>query len=123
MPYGLMLGYTRLTAPAISLAGCEMTGGGRDAPGMASGTSGKGTYGAAQPFLSCRQARLAGTILLLPPVLGLCGRGLCSREGATGVAPVRRSRSFPGSNLDPPLAKAEPISDGGSASVIAYSRR
>ena len=25
----------------------------------------------------------------LPSVLGLCGRGLCSGGGATGVAPVR----------------------------------
>jgi len=27
------------------------------------------------------------------------------------------------SKIDPPLAKAKPISDGGSASVIAYLRR
>jgi len=28
-----------------------------------------------------------------------------------------------GSKMDPPLAKAEPISDGGSASGITYLRR
>ena len=48
------------------------------------------------------------------------------------VAFVRRCQKLPlcliepmpdGSKMDPPLAKAEPISDDGSASVIAYLRR
>jgi len=29
----------------------------------------------------------------------------------------------PGSKMDPPLAKAKPISNGGSASVIVYLRK
>ena len=48
------------------------------------------------------------------------------------MASVRRCRKFPpcliepmpaGSKTDPLLAKAEPISDGGSASGITYLRR
>jgi len=51
--------------------------------------------------------------------------------GAVGVASVR-SYKFPpclinpvtaSSKTDSPLAKAKPISDGGSASGITYSRR
>ncbi|KAK4810932.1 hypothetical protein QYF61_013340 [Mycteria americana] len=52
--------------------------------------------------------------------------------GATGVTSVRRCQKLPpyriepvpaGSKTDPPLAKAETISDGGSTSVITYLRR
>ena len=47
--------------------------------------------------------------------------------GAIGVASVRSCKKLPpclikpvpaGSKMDPPLAKAKPISDGGSTSVI-----
>jgi len=41
MPCWLVLGYTGLTALAVSLAGWGMTGGGRGVPGMASCASGK----------------------------------------------------------------------------------
>ena len=55
------------------------------------------------------------------------GRQLCwvcvAREGLQGWLLSEAARSFPGSNSDPPLAKAEPVSNGGSASVIAYLRR
>ena len=44
-------------------------------------------------------------------------------EGLQGWLLSEAARSFPGSNSDPPLAKAEPISDGGSASVITYLRK
>lgn len=52
--------------------------------------------------------------------------------GATGVASVRRCQKLPpclrepmtaGSKMDLPLAKAEPISNGGIATVITYLRR
>jgi len=52
--------------------------------------------------------------------------------GATGVASVRSFWKLPpcqikpmsaGSKMDLPLAKAEPISDSGNASVITYLRR
>ena len=36
---------------------------------------------------------------------------------------LEAARSFLGSKSDLPLAKAEPISNGGIASVIAYLRR
>ena len=63
----------------------------------------------------------------------LCGKVLVA-GGVTGVAPVRSCWKLPlclrerepipaGSKTDPPLAKAKPISDGGSASVITYLRR
>jgi len=54
------------------------------------------------------------------------------RGGATEVASVRSCQKFPpcpiervpaGSKMDPPLAKAKPISDDGSISVITYLRR
>jgi len=53
------------------------------------------------------------------------------REGAAGVGSVRRCQKlspclkepFPaGSKTDLPLGKAEPISDGGSDSMITYLR-
>jgi len=53
-------------------------------------------------------------------------------KGATGVASVRSCQKLPqcsmepvpaGSKTDLLLVKAEPISDGGSASVITYLRR
>ena len=58
-------------------------------------------------------------------MLGLCvcDRGLVAGEGATVVAPREKLRGSPGSKLDPPLAKAEPISDGGCTSGITYLRR
>ena len=52
-------------------------------------------------------------------------------RGAVGVASVTKCRKLPPcpiepmparSKTDPLLAKAEPISDGGSASVITYLR-
>jgi len=52
--------------------------------------------------------------------------------GATGLASVRSCEKLPpcltepvpvGSKMYPLLAKAKPISDGGSASVITYLRR
>ena len=64
-------------------------------------------------------------------VLSLCVEALIA-GGATGVASIRRCQKLPqsptepmtvGSNTDPLLAKDEPISDGGSASVITYLRR
>jgi len=63
-------------------------------------------------------------------VLGLYGKVLVA-GGATGVASVRRcwklllclAEAMPGgSMMDPPLAKAEQISGGGSTSVIMYLR-
>ena len=62
------------------------------------------------------------------PAFGLHGKVLVVGEAA-GVASVRRDQELPpcrtepvlaGSKMDPLLAKAEPISDGGSTSVIAY---
>jgi len=56
-------------------------------------------------------------------VVGLCDKVV----GATGVDSVRSCEKFPpclikpvpaGSKTDPLLAKAEPINDGGSTSVI-----
>ena len=64
-------------------------------------------------------------------VLVLCGKVLVA-GGVTGVAPVRSCWKLPlcsrepipaGSKTDPPLAKAEPISDSGNASVITLLRR
>ena len=58
--------------------------------------------------------------------IGFAWQGFGSRE-ATGVASVRRCQKLPlcpiepmpaGSKMDPPLAKAEPISNDGSASGI-----
>ena len=63
--------------------------------------------------------------------IGFAWQGFGS-GGATGMASVRSCQKLPlcptepmpaGSKTDPPLAKAEPISDGGSASVITYLRR
>lgn len=45
LPYRLMLGYTGLIAPATSLVGGEVTGGGRAAPGVANCASGKAPMG------------------------------------------------------------------------------
>jgi len=62
---------------------------------------------------------------------GLASQGFGSR-GATGVASVRSCEKLPpclikpvpaSSKMDPPLAKAKPISDGGSASGITQLRR
>ena len=62
---------------------------------------------------------------------GFAWQGFGSR-GAIGVASVRSCEKLPpclikpvpaGSKTDPPLAKAKPISDGGRASVITYSRK
>ena len=64
-------------------------------------------------------------------MLGLCGKVVVA-GGAIGVASVRSCLKLPlclikpmpaGSKMDPLLAKAEPISDGGSASVITYLRK
>jgi len=58
-------------------------------------------------------------------------QGFGSR-GAIGVVSVRSCEKLPpcvikpvpdGSKMNPPLAKAKPISDSGSASVITYLRR
>ena len=48
---------------------------------------------------------------------------LVTAEGLWGWLLSEAARSFPSSNSDLPLAKAEPISNGGSTSVIAYLRR
>jgi len=65
-----------------------------------------------------------------PTVVGLRGKVLVA-GGAIGEASVRTCEKLPpclikpvpaSSKMDPPLAKAKPISDGGSASVITYSR-
>ena len=62
--------------------------------------------------------------------MGLRGKVLVLR-GAIGVASVRSCEKLPPSLLkpalaasktDPPLAKAKPISNGGSTSVIMYLR-
>jgi len=64
-------------------------------------------------------------------VMGLCGKVLVAR-GAIGVTSVRSCQNLPpcltepvpaGSKTDPPLAKAKPISEGGSAPGITYLRR
>jgi len=63
--------------------------------------------------------------------MGLHGKVLVA-GGAIGVASVRSCQKLPpclikpvpaGSKMDPPLAKAKPSSDGGSASVITYLRK
>ena len=63
--------------------------------------------------------------------IGFAWQGFGS-GGATGVASVRRCQKLPpcwtepvpaGSKMDPPLAKAEPISNIGSISVITYLRK
>ena len=56
-------------------------------------------------------------------VLGLYGGVLVAGKGPQQWLLSEAARSFPGSNSDLPLAKAEPVSDGGSASVITYLRR
>ena len=48
---------------------------------------------------------------------------LVAEEGLQGWLLSEAAGSFPGSKSDLPLAKAEPISDGGCTSVIAYLRR
>jgi len=62
---------------------------------------------------------------------GFAWQGFGSR-GAIGVASVRSCQKLPpctmepvpaGSKTDPPLAKAKPVSDGGSSSVITYLRK
>jgi len=62
---------------------------------------------------------------------GFVWQGFGSR-GAVGVASVRNCQKLPpylinpvpaGSKMDPPLAKAKPISDGGSASVITRFKK
>jgi len=64
-------------------------------------------------------------------VVGLCGKVLAAVL-AIGVASVRSCQKLcpcliepmpAGSKTDPLLAKAKPISDGGSASGITYLRR
>jgi len=64
-------------------------------------------------------------------VLGLCGKVLVV-GGVTGVAAVRSCPKLPpcpiesmpaGSKMDPLLAKAKPISDGGCVSAIMCFRR
>jgi len=62
---------------------------------------------------------------------GFVWQGFGSR-GALGVTSVRSCEKLPpclikpvpaGSKTDPPLAKAKPVSDGGSTSVIIYLRK
>ena len=54
-------------------------------------------------------------------VCWVCMAGVCvAGEGLQGWPLCKAARSFPGSKSDPPLGKAEPISDGGSASVSTY---
>jgi len=69
--------------------------------------------------------------LPLLPVMGLSGKVLVA-GGAIGVASVRSCEKLPPcpikpvpacSKTDPPLAKAKPVSNGGSVSVITYLRR
>ena len=47
---------------------------------------------------------------------------LVAEEGLQGWLLSEAARSFSGSNPDLPLAKAKPISDGGSSSATAYLR-
>jgi len=63
--------------------------------------------------------------------MGLRGKVLVG-GAAIGVVSVRSCQKLPpclikpvpaGSKTDPPLAKAKPISDGGSASGITYLRK
>lgn len=63
-------------------------------------------------------------------VLGLCSKILVAR-GTAGMAFVRRHQKLQphqtepvpdSSKMDPPLSRAEPISDVGSAFVITYLR-
>jgi len=63
--------------------------------------------------------------------IGFAWQGFGSR-GAIGVDSVRNCQKLPrcltdpvpaGSKVDPPLANAEPISDGGSTSMITDLRR
>jgi len=67
----------------------------------------------------------------VPGCYGFMWQGFGSR-GAIGVASVRSCKKLPaclikpvlaGSKMDPLLAKAKPISDGGSTPVITYLRR
>jgi len=69
--------------------------------------------------------------VIVEACIGFAWQGFGSR-GATGVAPVRSCQKIPpwltepvpaDVKMDPPLTKAEPISDGGSTSVIIYLRR
>jgi len=64
-------------------------------------------------------------------VMGLCGKVLVA-GGVVGVASMRSCEKLPphlikpgpaGSKTDPPLAKAKPVSDGGSTSLITDLRR
>ena len=73
----------------------------------------------------------AGAKSDLSACIGFLWQGFGSR-GATGVASVRSCQKLPlcpiksmpaGSKLDTLLAKAEPMSDSGSASVMAYLRK
>ena len=74
---------------------------------------------------------LAASNLTLHDHYGFAWQGFGS-WGAIGVASVRNCEKFPpclikpvlsASKTDPPLPKAKPISDGGSASVITYLRK
>lgn len=56
-------------------------------------------------------------------VLGLCGGVLVAVERLQRWLLRKATKRFLGSKSDPALAKAEPISDSGSASVIKYFRR
>ena len=69
--------------------------------------------------------------MLVDDCIGFTWQGFSSR-GSVGLASVRRyQKLFPcwtepvpaSSEMDPLLAKAEPISNVGSASVIAYLRK
>ena len=55
-------------------------------------------------------------------MLGLCGQVFIAEEGLHGWLLPEAAKSFPDSKLDLLLAKAKPISKGGSASGIAHLR-
>ena len=72
------------------------------------------------------------TLAKVHPCIGFAWQGFGSVGGATGVASVRSCSKLPlcpiklmpaGSKTDLLLAKAHPISNSGSASVITYLRK
>ena len=65
---------------------------------------------------------LRGKVLVAGVRVCVCRGGFC--EKMLEAAPSCQTEPVPaGSKMDPLLAKAEPISDGGSASGITYLRR
>ena len=81
-------------------------------------------FSCTQPPLKQQQRRpLSGQIVVFTFQFYLVCWVCVAGEGLQGWLLSEAARTFPGSKSDLPLAKAEPISDDGSASVIAYLRR